>query len=82
MQTILSIFDRWKQYLGEQVTQAERSGMSEQVINKLAYQLGEFLAKNVDPKNDQERLLKDLWDVASEDEQKVIAKLMVRLVDK
>jgi hypothetical protein len=80
--TVLKFFDKWKQFLSEKVTQAERSGMSDEMINKLAFQVGDFLASQVDPKNDQERLLKELWDVGNEQEQRVIARLMVKLVDK
>lgn len=82
MQTILSVFEKWKLFLSERVNQAERAGMSEELINKLAYQTGDFLSNHVDPANDQERLLKELWDIANQDEQRVIAKLMVKLVDK
>ncbi len=81
MATILKIFERWKQFLSERVTDAERSGMSDEMINKLAYQMGDFLAKNVDPENEQERILKQLWDVGNEAEQRTLARLMVKLVD-
>ena len=38
------------------------------------------LAEQVDPKNEQERVLADLWNVASEEEQHAIANMMVKLV--
>ncbi len=81
MATILKMFERWKQFLSERVTDAERSGMSDEMINKLAYQMGDFLAKNVGPENEQERILKQLWDVGNEAEQRTLARLMVKLVD-
>lgn len=81
MSTVLTHFDKWKQFLGERVEQAKSAGMSEEMISKLAFQIGEFLGDKVDPKNDEERILKELWDVASEDERKVIARLMVKFVD-
>jgi hypothetical protein len=43
--------------------------------------MGDFLAKNVDPENEQERILKQLWDVGNEAEQRTLARLMVKLVD-
>ena len=49
-------------------------------INELAYQVGDYLAKQVDPKNEQERVLSDLWSVATPDEQQAIANIMVKLV--
>lgn len=54
--------------------------MTEPVINEVAYQVGEYLAEQVDPKNEQERVLADLWNVASEEEQHAIANMMVKLV--
>ncbi|MFE5319534.1 DUF3243 domain-containing protein [Paenibacillus sp. NPDC056579] len=82
MATALKVFDRWKEFLGERVNQAEKSGMSEETISKLAFQIGEFLSDKVDPENNEERVLKDLWDVADEQERKTMAKLMVKLVSK
>ncbi|PZE22389.1 DUF3243 domain-containing protein [Paenibacillus xerothermodurans] len=80
MATVLNVFDRWKEFLNERVQQAEQSGMKEETINKLAVEIGDFLAKNVDAENSQERVLKQLWDVANQEEQKTIARLMVKLV--
>jgi hypothetical protein len=80
MATVLKVFDRWKQFLNERIDQAEKAGMKEETINKLAFQIGEFLSDKVDPENKEERVLKELWDVADEQEKKVIAKLMVKLV--
>jgi len=82
MATALKVFDRWKEFLGDRVNQAEQSGMSEETISKLAVRIGEFLSDKVDPENNEERVLKDLWDVADEQEKKTIAKLMMKLVSK
>ncbi|MBP1991270.1 DUF3243 domain-containing protein [Paenibacillus eucommiae] len=81
MATVLKVFEKWKEFLAERVSQAERAGMSEETVSKLAFQIGEFLADKVDPKNEQERVLKELWDVGNEEERRTIAKLMVKLVD-
>ena len=82
MATVLDTFDRWKSFLEERVEHAKQSGMNEETIANLAYQIGEFLDEKVDPKNGEERLLKELWDIGSEDERKTIARLMVKLVDR
>jgi hypothetical protein len=82
MATVLKSFDKWKQFLGERVSQAELVGMSEETVTKLAFQIGEYLQDKVDPKNDEERVLKELWDVGSEQERKTLAHLMVKLVNK
>lgn len=81
MTTVLATFDKWKTFLGERVEQAKKAGMSEETISKLAFQIGEFLESKVDPKNYEERLLKELWAVGNEEERKTIARLMVKFVD-
>jgi hypothetical protein len=82
MATVLKSFDKWKQFLGERVSQAELVGMSEETVTKLAFQIGEYLQDKIDPKNDEERVLKELWDVGNEQERKTLAHLMVKLVHK
>ncbi|MEY9092127.1 DUF3243 domain-containing protein [Paenibacillus sp. RC84] len=82
MSTVLTVFDRWKEFLAERVDQAERAGLNDEKISKLAFQIGEFLSDKVDPENREERLLKELWDAGDENERKVMARLMVKLVNK
>lgn len=79
MATVLKVFERWKEFLGDRVEQAEKAGMSEETISKLAFQIGEFLSDKVDPENKEERVLKELWDAGDENERKTLAKLMVKL---
>ncbi len=82
MSTVVSNFDAWKKFLGDRVAQAEKLGISEDVINKLAYEIGDFLDEKVDPANPSNRALKELWDVGNEEERRTIAKLMVKLAKK
>ncbi|MGM9966859.1 DUF3243 domain-containing protein [Rummeliibacillus sp. TYF005] len=77
---ILENWQQWTSFLGQNVAQAEQSGMTNQVIQKAAVQIGEYLANNVDPKNEQERVLSDLWGVASENEKEALANCVVKLV--
>ncbi|MBY0099273.1 DUF3243 domain-containing protein [Mesobacillus maritimus] len=78
--SVLDNWGQWKDFLGSRLDQAQSEGMSNNVISDVAYQVGDYLAKNVDPKNEQERVLADLWSVADEKEQHAIANLMVKLV--
>ena len=80
--TVLRNFDTWKKFLGERVVQAEKLGMSEDVISKLAYEIGDFLDEKVDPQNPSNRTLKELWDVGNQEERQTIARLMVKLAKK
>ncbi|MNZ54286.1 hypothetical protein D3C78_721840 [compost metagenome] len=82
MSTVVKNFDRWKKFLGERVQHAENIGMSEEAIANLAYEIGGFLDEKVDPQNDSNRVLKEIWDVGTEEERKAIARLMVKLAKK
>lgn len=82
MSTVVKNFDRWKKFLGERVQHAENVGMSEEAIANLAYEIGGFLDEKVDPQNDSNRVLKEIWDVGTEEERKTIARLMVKLAKK
>ncbi|MFJ5713270.1 DUF3243 domain-containing protein [Neobacillus sp. NPDC093127] len=79
----MSVLDNWKQwqdFLGDRLEHAQNEGMSEGAINNLAFQIGDYLANQVDPKNEQERILSDMWSVADKAEQQAIANIMVKLV--
>ena len=82
MSSVLTDFKTWKSFLGERVKEAKKSGMSEETISKLAFEIGEFLDRRVDPKNDEQRVLKELWDVGDEEDRRTIARLMVKWVEK
>ncbi|MFB4162730.1 DUF3243 domain-containing protein [Alteribacillus sp. JSM 102045] len=78
--SVLDNWDQWKQFLDGRLDQAKQDGMAENVVSDIAYEVGEYLANNVDPKNEQERVLSDMWKVADEQEQHAIANMMVKLV--
>lgn len=79
--SVLDNFGEWKQFLANRLHQAENMGMDRNTIQDLAYEIGDYLASGVQPQNDQERLLRDLWNVADENEQRVMAGLMIKLVE-
>jgi Protein of unknown function (DUF3243) len=74
-------FDKWKAFLADKVNTAQASGISEEALGDLAYQIGRFLNDKIDPQNPEEQLLKLLWDVGTPEEQHTLARLMVKLVD-
>jgi len=80
MTSVLTNFETWKQFLADRVGQAKQMGLSDETISKLAFEIGSFLEEKVDPKNEEQRVLKELWDIGDDEERKVIAKLMVKLV--
>ncbi|MED4582129.1 DUF3243 domain-containing protein [Brevibacillus choshinensis] len=78
--SVLDNFRDWKEFLGDRVEQAKHAGMESETLQNVAYQIGGYLAEQVDPKNDQERLLKQLWDAGDQQQQQALASLMVKLV--
>lgn len=79
----MSVLDNWKQwedFLADRLHQAQNEGMSEGAISNLAFQIGDYLSNQVEPKNEQERILADLWSVADKEEQQAIANIMVKLI--
>lgn len=78
--TVLDNFEEWKSFLHERVSMAQSAGMNDKAISDMAYQIGDYLAEDVDPKNREQRVLQELWKVGSESEQKTLADLMVKLV--
>ena len=78
---LLSNWEHWTSFLGTQVEEAKESGMSNKFIEKAAIQIGDYLAKNVEPQNEQERVLSDLWAVADKDEKHAMANCIIKLVE-
>ena len=75
-------WDAWKETLGKAVDIGETIGLSDNTINKVAEKVGTFLSNNVDPRNNEERLLKELWDAADEKDRETLAKLVTKISDK
>lgn len=78
--SILDNFNTWKEFLANRLEDAKAQGISEQTIQTLAHEVGDYLAENVSAKNPEEEVLKELWSVASEDEQQAIANSMIKLI--
>ncbi len=76
---VLDDFGKWREFLGTQVQRAQSMGVSEQHIDDAAYKLGEYLAGKIDPKNPQERLLKQMWDASPKEDQRALARIMVNV---
>jgi len=72
----------WKNMLGKIVNVAESVGISGGRVNDAAYRVGNYFADNFDPDNREQRVLKELWDEADEEQKQVLATLMIRVVEK
>lgn len=80
--SVLNDFDSWKDFLKNRLENAEQSGMSENKISNFAMEIGEYLATNVDPKNEEQRVLSDLWNAADEHGKEALTDTMINMVKK
>ncbi|HHT64052.1 MAG: DUF3243 domain-containing protein [Bacillota bacterium] len=84
MQQILNKLDTssWENYkrsLGEAMEFANDMGITDNQISEFAQQFGSYLAQNITPDIPENRALKELWEIASPEEQRTIAGLMMKL---
>lgn len=79
---ILANFDHFKQYLSKKVEMGEKMGLSEERLAQITEKVAGYLAKNEDPKNREEYLLQQLWNVGEKEEKHMLAHMLLRLVKK
>ncbi|MEX2356052.1 MAG: DUF3243 domain-containing protein [Thermaerobacterales bacterium] len=75
-------FDQFTNELADRLQVAQKMGMSAQDIAKRAEGVGDWLSQQVEVKSPEQRVLKELWDVADQQEQQSIAKCMVKMVQR
>jgi hypothetical protein len=75
-------WDQWKKILAEAIKNARKIGMPDKVIELASVKVGDFLTKRLCVESKEEALIKDLWDVGTPDERKVLGKLLFKIMDK
>lgn len=78
--SVLDNFSTWKEFLANRVDEATDRGMSSKAMTNVAQHVGDYLSQHVTPENKEEQVLKELWNAASEEEQRAIASTMIKLV--
>lgn len=78
--SVLDNFDTWKGFLSNKLQEATESGVGKKAVSNIAVEVGDYLSQNVEAKNEEEALLRDLWNAASNEEQQAIANIMMKLV--
>ncbi|MDQ1000507.1 hypothetical protein QFZ28_000907 [Neobacillus niacini] len=76
----LTSFDDFREYLSGKVNLGKKLGMDEEQLANSAQKVADYLAHKEPPKNTEERLLQELWNVGTEEEQHKLAHMLVRLV--
>jgi len=72
-------WEQWRKNLRRAVSVGKTVGMSDEEIEGLATQIGDFLAEKVCPATPEEELLKEMWAAAEPEERKTLAGLMVKM---
>lgn len=72
-------FKSFRNELAEKIELGAKVGMSGEQMKQRAVNIGNWLAREVDPRNYEQRLLKELWDVADEQEKEVLSGMLFKL---
>ncbi|MCK8824948.1 DUF3243 family protein [Fuchsiella alkaliacetigena] len=79
--SVLDSFEQFREMLARQVSIAEDMGMSQDMLTDLSNQVAEFLSNNVEPRTQEQKILKELWEVATEEEKNTLSKLLLKMVE-
>jgi len=74
--------DEFKRRLAERLADAKRHGVPDNVVKEGLVNLADLAVHFEDPTTEEERLMRELWDVAGEKERHTLAGLLVRLAEK
>ena len=70
----------WRNSLHEGIQLARTLGLSDNEIQELATTIGDFLNKRVQSASKEDELLKQMWDVSSPEERKMLASVLFKIV--
>ncbi|MDP4552836.1 DUF3243 domain-containing protein [Alkalihalobacillus macyae] len=76
---IMQNFQSFKNYLGDQVHKGEKLGLGEEGLAKGAKRVADYLADHEEPRNREEKVLNELWNVANKEEREHMAHVLVKL---
>lgn len=78
---ILGDFSEFKSYLSKRIQLGKTAGLNEEQLANTAQKIADYLADKVEPRNREEQLLKELWNVGTEEEQHKLAHMLVKLAE-
>jgi hypothetical protein len=70
----------WRETLKDNIAKARNLGVSDETIKAMATKVGDYLAENVCTGTKEEEILKELWDVGSPEERKMLASMIFKAV--
>ena len=77
---VMKDWSSFKNSLREGIETGHKLGLSDSAIQESAVQVGDFLNEKICPANNEEQLLKDLWDVGTYDERKSMASVVYKMI--
>lgn len=75
-------FEQFKDHLGQKLDVAHHMGASRGTILNAAKDFADWLAQSVDPNNPEQRLLKEMWSVADDNEKNAMVNVLVKFMDR
>ncbi|ADU51790.1 hypothetical protein Tmar_1681 [Thermaerobacter marianensis DSM 12885] len=76
------VFRQQLTVLADKVRTMENLGMSNEGIAGVVTEVGDWLAREAEPRSAEQRLLKEMWQHASNQEQAQIATALIKLADR
>ncbi|GAW92614.1 DUF3243 family protein [Calderihabitans maritimus] len=71
--------ENFPQELAEKIREGMKHGLTEEQMVKGIMAVGNLLGKFVKPDSPEEALMQEMWEIASEEEKEVMARLVYRL---
>jgi len=75
-------WNQWKNTVYQAIQTARKLGMPDQLIVVASTKVGDFLSTRLCASTPEEKLIKELWDVAGPDDRKVLGKLLFKIMEK
>ena len=72
-------WQEWRSTLNDVFTRSRKLGLSDEKAERLSANVGNFLATKICPATKEEELLKGMWAVATPEERKVLASLILKM---
>lgn len=75
-------FKQLLERLRDRAAEARQMGLNESNIEAITTQVGDWLAREAEPRTYEQRLLKEFWEVLDDDDKKVISRALLRVAEK
>ena len=70
----------WKETLRKAVNLGDKVGLTHETMANVGSSIGSFLSHNVDPENKEQRLLKEMWSVANQNEKESMTNVLIKMI--